>query len=215
MRALPWLLTAVLVALSGCGSDPLPNLVEEYWESSSVENDRLPGYGEAPEDRQANLAAYYSPEQLVSRLMSVFQCTEPDTGRHGGDHFDTSCDVSAAARRAVLDAGGDPRHVSGRVLLVKRSDGGLELMTLFIADGRAIDAEGGTYSSLDEFRAGNDLLGSDDVILAPSDLTRVDGDNQLVTVYGRVPWAGWPWLIGGGVVLVVGVVVLLVRRSRA
>jgi hypothetical protein len=220
MRAIPWLLTAVLLVVSGCGSadapDPVPNLVKEYWESASVENDRLPGYGAAPEDRQANLAAYYSPDQLVSRLMSVFECTDgPDTGRRGGDRFDTSCDIGAAAGHAVRDAGGDPRHVSGRVLLVKRSDGGLELLTLLITHGKAIDADGGTYSSLDEFRAGNDLLGSDDVILAPRDLTKADGDNQLVTVHGHVPWAGLPWLIGGGGVLIVVVVALVLIRRHA
>ncbi|MCE6994041.1 hypothetical protein LZG04_04320 [Saccharothrix sp. S26] len=214
MRALPWLFLVVLAAVSGCARadapDPEPDLIEEYWESASVEHDRLPGYGAAPEDRQADLAAHYSPEQLVSRLMSVFECTDRADTRPRG--FDTSCDLGPAAQRAVRDAGGDPRHVSGRVLLVKRSDGGLELMTLFLANGKAIDASGGTYSSLDEFRAGNDLLDADDVILAPSDLTKTDGDNRLVTVYGRTPWDGRPWLLGGAGVVVLVVVSLLVRR---
>ncbi|MFJ6676306.1 hypothetical protein ACIQMJ_34840 [Actinosynnema sp. NPDC091369] len=226
MVLIPRLLAVVLVvvgaAVSGCGSaeapDPKPNLIKEYWESPQVENDRLPGYGASPGDRQANLAAYYSPDQLVSRLMSVFECTDASGATRGGNRFDTSCDLTPAVRRAVRDVGGDPGRVSGRVLLVKHEDGGLELVTLFIANGRAIDATGETYSGLDEFRAENDLLDADDVILAPSDLTRVEGDNQLVTAYGRTPWAGLPWLLGGGGVLVlVGLLLVLrkVRRSRS
>ncbi|MEU3627524.1 hypothetical protein BS329_41090 [Amycolatopsis coloradensis] len=210
---------AIGLAVSACGSadtpDPKPNLVKEYWESSAVKNDRLPGYGAAPEDRQANLAAYYSPEQLLSRLMSVFTCTKgPGSGGRGGDRFDTSCDLSAAVRRAIQEAGGDPQRVSARVVLVKHPDGVLELMTLVIANDKAIDANGETYSGLDQFRAGNDLLDSDDVILVPRELTRVTGDNELVTVYGHTPWVGWPWLLGGGVlVLAVILLLLLIRRK--
>lgn len=222
MVVIPRLLAVVLVAVgaavSGCGSadapDPKPNLIKEYWESPRVEHDRLPGYGASPGDRQANLAAYYSPDQLVSRLMSAFECTDAAGATRGGNRFDTSCDLNPAVLRAVRDAGGDPQHVSGRVLLVKHPDGGLELLTLVIANGKAIDATGGTYAGLDEFRAGNDLLDGDDVVLAPSDLTKVDGDNQLVTVYGRTPWAGGPWLLGGGGVLVLVALLLVLRRVR-
>ncbi|WP_158890109.1 hypothetical protein [Amycolatopsis anabasis] len=223
MRTSPRLLAAILVAiglaLPACGSadapDPKPNLLIEYWQSAAVKNDRLPGYGSAPGDRQANLAAYYSPEQLLSRLLSVFTCTdEPlDTERQGGDSFDTSCDLNAAVRRAVREAGGDPQHVSGRVALVKHPDGALELMTLFIANAKVIDANGETYSGLDEFRAGNDLLDSDDVILVPRELTQVTGENQLVTVYGHTRWAGWPWLLGSGGALALVAVLLLIRRK--
>ncbi|GAA1989314.1 hypothetical protein GCM10009754_79460 [Amycolatopsis minnesotensis] len=221
MRSVPRLLTAVLVAIgfavSACGSadtpDPEPNLLREYWESAAVKNDRLPGYGEAPEDRKANLAAYYSPERLLARLLGVFDCTDkPDTERHGGTYFDTFCDLTGTVRSAVRNAGGDPEDISGRVALVKHPDGALELMTLFVANGKVIDANGETYPGLEEFRARNDLLGPDDVMLVPRNLAQEHGENELVTVYGHTRWAGWPWLFGGAGVLVLIVVLLLIRN---
>ncbi|QFU89816.1 hypothetical protein YIM_23195 [Amycolatopsis sp. YIM 10] len=223
MRTNPRLLATILVAIglgvSACGSadapDPKPNLLKEYWESAAVKNDRLPGYGEAPEDRQANLAASYSPEQLLSRLLSVFPCSErTSTEPLAANGFDTSCALNSRIRRAVQEAGGDTERVSGRVALVKRSNNDLELMTLFIANGKVIDANGETHSGLDEFRENNDLLEPDDVILVPRDLTKTDGQNELVTVYGHTPWAGWPWLYGGGGVLVLLGVLLLLRKVR-
>ncbi|MBN6041184.1 hypothetical protein [Amycolatopsis sp. 195334CR] len=221
MRLGPRLLTALLIALglgvSACGSadapDPKPNLLKEYWASPAVKNDRLPGYGAAPEDRQANLAAFYNPDQLLSRLLSVFPCSDESASR-GGGHFDTTCDLTSEVRGAVQEAGGDPQAISGRVALVKHSDGELELMTLFLANGKVVDATGETHSGLDEFRDNNDLLDADDVMLVPSDLTKTDGENQLVTVYGHTPWGGWPWLVGGAGALVLLLLFWLLRRSR-
>ncbi|UJW31187.1 hypothetical protein L3Q67_39360 [Saccharothrix sp. AJ9571] len=217
MRTGPRLLTATLIAIgfavSACGSDapePEPELIREYWASPAVENDRLPGYGGTPGDRQANLAAHFSPEQLVNRLLSVFECTEKTgTTSRGAKVFDTSCELDAATKRAVREAGGDPENLSARVVLVKHSDGALELRTLFLAGGKVIDGE--TYSGLEEFRAGHDL-NSDDVLLAPRNLTQPDGSQELVTVYAHTPWAGWPWLFGGGGVLLLALVLLLFRR---
>jgi hypothetical protein len=222
MQIVPRLLTTILVvvgmAVSGCGSadapDPEPNLLKEYWESPAVKNDRMPGYGAAPEDRQANLASFYSPEQLLSQLLGVFTCTDrTGTSQRGANRFDTSCDLNTAVRRAVREAGGDTEHVTGRVVLVKHPDGALELLTLFIVNGKAIDSDGKTYSGLDEFRAGNDLLDTDDVIFVPRELTKVAGETELVTVYGHTRWDGGPWLLGGGGVLVLVVMLLLIRRN--
>ncbi|QWF78947.1 hypothetical protein [Amycolatopsis sp. CA-230715] len=223
MRNASRLLTAVLLAIGlavpACGSadapDPKPNLLAEYWDSAAVKNDRMPGYGAAPEDRKANLAAYYSAEELVSRLMSPFPCTaRRDTGSRGGNSFDTSCDLGDAVRDAVRTAGGDPGAVVGRVALVKHPNGALELLTLFVAKGKVIDGNGGTYAGLDEFRAGNDILSSGDVMLVPRDLTKETGESELITVYGHTRPPVWPWLLGGAGALVLVAALLLIRRAR-
>lgn len=219
-RLLTVLLTALGLVVSACGSGDTPDitpnrLIVEYWGSPAVKNDRLPGYGEAPEDRKANLAAYFSPDQLVTRLLSVFPCTDGALGTpRAANGFDSHCASNSAVRQAVRGAGGDPERMSARVALVKHPDGGLELMTLYVANGKVIDANAETYGSLDEFRAGNDLLTSDDVVLVPRDITQVGGQSELVTVYGHTPWAGWPWLFGGGGVLVLLVLLLAGRRIR-
>ncbi len=70
-------------------------------------------------------------------------------------------------------------------MLVKHPDGSLELLTLFVANGKLIDATGRTYAGLDDFRANNDLLSSDDVILAPRNITAVPGEGEIVTVWGK------------------------------
>ncbi|MFF1723278.1 hypothetical protein [Streptomyces sviceus] len=73
-----------------------------------------------------------------------------------------------------------------------------------------IASRGRTYAGgLDGFRPHNDLLGSDDVILTPADLTAVSGAGPVVTVSGHTATDGQPWLAGTtvvvrGLVLVLG-----------
>lgn len=183
--------SAVLMALlllTACGPagppDPKLNLFGEYLRSPDVKNDRFTGGGTS-EDRMANFAAYYTPEELKSRLLSAFPCTAgPDTSR-GADHFDTSCDLNDKVRAAVQSTGANASTIHGRVVLAKHPDGSLELLTLFVANGKLIDATGRTYTGLDDFRANNELLSSDDVILAPRNITALPGEGEIVTVWGK------------------------------
>lgn len=208
MRISLGLLAAVIALLPACGStEPAateePNLFGEYARSSNVKNDRFPTDGSA-RDRMASLASRHSADELLSILMSPFSCEEPV--------FGGECDLDGA----VGEAAGDEK-VYGRSILVKHEDGSLELLTLYVAGGVLIDSTGETYGSLDEFRENNDLLDSDDLILAARDITSTDGgDGTLVTVSGAVETNWLPWILGGaGVLLVLGCGVVVGRHVTA
>ncbi|MFI7131565.1 hypothetical protein ACIBQ1_38225 [Nonomuraea sp. NPDC050153] len=179
---------AAVLLLAACGPagppDPKLNLFGEYVKSPNVKNDRFTGGGTS-EDRMANFAAYYTGEELQSRLLSAFPCTRGSDTSRAADHFDTSCDLSDKVRAAVQSTGGNASMIHGRVVLVKHPDGSLELLTLFVVNGKLIDATGRTYTGLNDFRANNDLLSSDDVILAPRNITAVPGEGEIVTLWGK------------------------------
>jgi hypothetical protein len=200
------------VVLAGCAAptapEPEPNLFGEYLRSTDVVNDRFPGGGTA-EDRMAGLAAYYSADQLLSRLLSAFECGE---GMTGGGSFDTSCDLTPAVLDGIRAAGGDADDVHGRVLLVKHADGRLELVTVFVVNDRMIDSNGGTYADLEDFQQNNKVLTADDLMYVPRDITSTSGGSELVTLYGHTRTIWLPWVFGGlGVVLVAGLVLVVVR----
>ncbi|MPZ81217.1 MAG: hypothetical protein GEV28_12795 [Actinophytocola sp.] len=105
---------------------------------------------------------------------------------------------------------------------MKHEDGSLELITLYVAhradkSAELIDATGATYAGgLDDFRENNDLLGSDDLILAPREITAVPGEGAIVTVSGHTAATWYWWLIGVvAVVLVLGTGLVAVRRVRS
>jgi len=206
--------TALLMALAACGSstpDPSVNLFGEYVKDTNVAHDRMGAGSGSGDDRMANFAAYYSVDELKCRLLCAFRCAA--SGSRGGDGFDAGCDLTEAAGGALRDLGASMPDLQARVLLVKHDNGSLDLVTVYLANSRVIDAAGGVFASLDDFRAHNGVLSSSDIMPAPRDLTSTSGDTQLVTVYGHTPSQWWPWVVGLLMVLV-GLLVLLIRRKR-
>ncbi|GIJ44327.1 hypothetical protein Val02_12130 [Virgisporangium aliadipatigenens] len=187
-------LLAVLMTATGCAPTE-PSLSEgEMWQayirSSDVKNDRLPTPGRAAEDRMAHLASLGTPAQILGGLLRTFECERVET-----------CELTAPVRRA---AGGEAPL--GRSVLVKHGDdGSLELATLFVTRGddgnRLIDANGDTYTGLQDFREHNDLFTAEDTLLTLRDITSVPGSGGTVVVTGHTPSRTW-WWIGGGAALV-------------
>ncbi|WBB59944.1 hypothetical protein O7599_31080 [Streptomyces sp. WMMC500] len=222
-------ITALLVVLlASCGSsepETSPGkLFQEYTKSVDVKNDRFPSDGASSEDRLANFAAYYTPEQLQGALLSATPCdatadVETDTDYEAN----TGCPPGASVSEAARDFAGSEGELFRRSVLVKREDGSLELITLYVArapdkTAALIDSHGKTYTGgLDDFRENNELLGSDDVILTLRNITSVPGEGRIVTVFGHTPSKARFWLIGGVVtVVVIGLGLTLAghRRTR-
>ncbi|MFF5987186.1 hypothetical protein [Prauserella flavalba] len=215
MRAGPGVLAAVMTALAltlpACGAaepgEP-PDVFMEYARSGDVENDRFPT-DSSGEDRLANFAASYTPEQLQTVLLSAFPCAESE-----------ECRPNARVTQARNDFAGAGGELFGRSIVARYEDGSLELVTLYVArraDGAAllIDSEGGTYDGLEDFRDDNDLFGTGDWILAPQDLTAVPGEGRIVTVTGKLPVRWQPWVFGGaGAVVVLAGTAVVVRGLR-
>lgn len=203
---------AMVLLASACGSaEPTPDLLQEYTRSTEVKNDKFPSDGGSPEDRLANFAAYYTPDQLQTALLSATPC-DPDA----------DCALVGAARHAARDFAGADGEIFQRSVLVKHADSSLELVTLYVArrsdrSTALVDATGATYrGGLDDFRANNDLLGADDLIRAPRDITAVPGEGEIVTVTGHTPATWYWWLIGAAAaVLVLGAALVLLRRVRS
>jgi hypothetical protein len=105
-----------------------------------------------------------------------------------------------------------------RLVLVKHSDGALEMVPLYVAqkskdDAVLIDAQGQTYQDLTDFRENNDVLTAEDLVLAPENITSVPGEGRIATVYGQTGGTNWlPWLLGAGGAVVALVVALVIRR---
>jgi hypothetical protein len=206
-------IVAALIALmvSACGSSTpptsAPDLFLEYAESTNVKNDKFDSGGTS-EDRLANFAAYYTPEQLKSKVLSASPCDA-----------DAGCHLNGAVGKAAQDFAGPAATVFERSILVKHQNGSLELITLYVArksDSTAelIDSTGKAYSGgLDDFRQNNDLLSSDDLILTPRNITSTPGEGKIVTVSGHTASNWQPWLIGGIVaVIVLGAGLVVTRR---
>jgi hypothetical protein len=81
----------------------------------------------------------------------------------------------------------------------------------------AVDRTGRSYTDLTDFRAHNDLLTPDDLVMTSADLTGVPGGPSVV-VTGHTP-PTWPWGLLGGIIALVSVLaavlVLLRRRAKA
>ncbi len=221
MRIGAFVAAGLILATSACSTSeepvPKPNLLGEYVRSTDVENDRFPGGGGSGEDRMANLASRYSIDQLKSRLLTPFPCTEPgsNSGSPRATLFKTGCDLTPAVTAELRRAGASTDKVVARAVLVKHGDGKLELITLFLAPDRVIDREGASYRSLDEFVENNDILESDDVIYAPRDITGDPGEGDVATLYGRTGVLWQPWVLGGlGFLLLAAAVVVVLRRFR-
>ncbi|TKG72186.1 hypothetical protein [Prauserella endophytica] len=202
---------AIALVLPACGAaepGPPPNVFLEYARSGEVKNDRFPT-DTSGEDRLANFAAHYTPEQLQTRLLSAFPCAESE-----------ECRPNARVKQAWHDFAGQDGELFGRSVVARYEDGSLELVTLYVArkaDGATlvIDSKGGTYSGLEDFRDNNDLFGTGDWMLAPRDLTAVPGEGEIVTVTGQLPARWQPWVFGGsGAVVVLAGTAVALRRLR-
>jgi hypothetical protein len=207
--------TATL-AVHACGPpDPLPStavLLDEYARSTTVKNDRFTGTGSSAQ-RAQYLFANYPGGRLFGALLGTFRCGDGD--QHGPLPSD-KCDLTDEVRQTV--GAGD---LYARSLLVKHERGTLELLTLYVVrePGKsvAVDRTGRGYTDLADFRAHNDLLTPEDLVMTPADITAVPGGNTVV-VTGHTPRT-WPWwLLGGSIALVLvltAVFVLLRRRAKA
>jgi hypothetical protein len=208
------------LAVSGCGPpDPLPStaaLFDEYLRSTSVKNDRFADTGTS-EARMLYLRANYHLEDLDAVLLSTFPCGD---GRPPSPLPSDKCDLNDDVRLAVRAFGGNELY--GRSLLVKHGErGSLELITLYVvrAPGKsmAVDQTGRSYTDLADFRAHNDLLTPDDLVMTSAALTGVPGGPSVV-VTGHTPPTGPWWQLGGSVALISvlsAVLVLLRRRAKA
>ncbi len=201
-----------MLILAACSSpEKLPSepaMMGEYLRSTSVKNDRFTG-AMSSEERLTFLRANYHLERFDSVLLGAFRCGD---GKSRGPLPSDKCDLNDDVRRA-LGTDGDMPYA--RSLLVKHEHGTLELLTLYLApgSGKAVDRTGRSFASLEDFRAHNDLLKPEDVVLTSADLTGVPGGPSVV-VTGRTPYT-WPWWLLGSLAasaVVFTVVAVLVRQ---
>ncbi|UMP07047.1 hypothetical protein [Amycolatopsis sp. EV170708-02-1] len=206
---------AVVLMLAACGSQrelpSVPVVMDEYIGSTSVKNDRFTGG--TSEERLTFLRANYRLELLDTLLLSAYRCGD---GKPRGPLPSDRCDLNDAVRRALGADGGAPY---ARSLLVKRGRGTLELLTLYLApgSGKAVDRTGRGYANLEDFRANNDLLEPEDLVLISADLTGVPGGPSVVVTGHTPPTFPW-WLLGSfaaAAVAITMVAVLIRRRVKA
>ncbi|GAB3433210.1 hypothetical protein GCM10027436_09090 [Actinophytocola sediminis] len=205
---------ALVLLVSGCGSTPTMapgELFLEYARSTDVVNDRFPTTGESSGDRLANFASFGNPQQIQTLLFTSFDC-----GLEHGEFPVSRCVLGTPVKKAAESFGGKPH---GRTIVVKHADGSIELVTLYVlvdGDRTALtDQDGQTYTGLEDFRANNDLLDSDDLVLTLRDITSVPGEGEFVVVTGHTPATWQWWLLGGlGVLVVVLAAGIVMRRVR-
>jgi hypothetical protein len=223
-RSLAMIAAAILVTLvPGCGSGEPPaspgELFGEYARSTDVRNDRFPNGGGSSEDRLANFASMGTPDQVAARLLRAYDCGDGATTTNQGS--EDWCEVDGRVSQAAREFAGDAAKLFGRSVLVKHEDGQLELVTFYVvqrADGsaRVIDRTGATYTDLEDFRSGNDLLDHGDAMLTLRNITSVPGEGDIVVVSGHTASTWQWWLLGGLAALaVLGAGAVIVRRLRA
>jgi len=207
---------AVLMA-SACGSsEPSASpdeLFMEYFESTKVKNDLFAAGAATSKDRQATLAAYYNGDELRSLLLLAYEC---DENKPMPDWHKERCRRNSTVEQAA--AGGT---LFARSVILKRGDGSLELVNLFVAQspGRSVlvDLTGRTYTNLENFRATNKFLGPDDTMLTAQNIASAPGEGDIVTIARGRTAPTWLWWALGGVLLVVFVLgaVLVVVAGRS
>jgi hypothetical protein len=198
-----------------CGSSSpttASDLFQEYLKSTNVKGDKFRGATSA--DRIAEFAAEGTPSEAQIRLLAAESC---------GEVAEDACLPDKSVSKAAEDFAGPTGKIYKRNILVKRQNGHLELMTLYVtrkADraSELVDSNGKRYSEgLDDFRQHNDLLSAGDQILTPRNITATPGEGEVIAISGHTGLQWEPWLIGGiGIVAVVtvGAGFLLIRTRR-
>ena len=224
MRGRVLVMVVAVLLTAGCGraepSITSGQMLREYAGATApVKNDRFTSGGSG-EDRLANFAAYYSRDQLAAALFAAYECDDSSAGAPNAASPSNPCQLSGDVTEAAQEFTGSDDRPNARSILVKHADGSLELITVYIArrgeDALLIDANGDTYTDLEDFRSGNDLLSNDDTILTLRDVTSVPGSGEFAVRTGHTP-AVWPWVASGaaGAVLVVLITLAVIRRRRA
>ena len=145
--------------------------------------------------------------------------TDVDTGSIADP--ETDCSPDASVREAARDFAGSSNELFQRSVLVKREDGSLELVTLYVARASdkktaLIDSDGTAYTGgLEDFRQNNDLFSAQDVILAPEGIDSVPGEGKVVAVSAHTPLNWTPWAIGGAAVALLSAAGVIASRRFA
>lgn len=189
-------------------------------------------------DRMARSANTGSPPRAFRASRSRFSlaavCLALTLVWTGSVHASATVPASAVSRWATADeqveaakefAGPDGAFYLRRIL-VQRPGEELDAMTIILArkpDGTTalVDPDAQVYTGgIDDFRARNNLLTSEDKILVPRDITSVvikeGSEFQTDTLSGHTEPDRTPWVIGSAAgVMILGVSGLLfARRAR-
>ncbi|WP_142065384.1 hypothetical protein [Pseudonocardia kunmingensis] len=220
------LLSLVLAAVAGCGTPPPAappgELLLAYTLDKNVVHDVLDENPDGSgEDRQANIAAYFSRDELASFLFGAAPCLVRPQLIYSSPIPDLGCPLPPAVTAEAARATGGSGEVLVRGMLVRHDDGRLELMPLYVAGSGAgallVDTTGQTYSGgLEDFRRHNDLLDRSDQVLVAAEPGVTTGDGRLVVVSGSTaPPVDVVVLLVLLVLLVVVVgAVVVIRRRR-
>jgi hypothetical protein len=218
----------LLAALAGCGAQQhrptTGELMSRYFRSTHVRHDLYAGATSA--DRLAQFAAEGGPEAIVASMFSVYECIDADylEQQREEERYRTyagACPTADAQRRAERFAGRDGTVYTRRIL-IRHRDGSLDLGTVYVPQRRhggteLVDANGGEYRSLDDFRQHNTTLHADDWIVTLQQITSIPGHGRIVTVTGHTAPDRRPWLYAGlalALLVLAGAAVLVVRAVR-
>ncbi|MFI0482771.1 hypothetical protein [Actinomadura sp. 9N215] len=215
---------SLALPVAACGLESPPTTSEifgEYVRSTEVVGDEFQS-ANSP-DRMANFASLGSPQVLIGTLMAPRPCGKSSCAlpwRQGGAKASPGPGLDAAQAFA-----GTNGKVYERKILVKRDNGKLELISLYLAlkaDGTnaIVDSKGEPHTGgLDGFRKNNDVFGSGDHMLVTRDITALSGKSEIVVLSAHTSPNRRPWLVGGALVLLAAVatwaILGRVLKSRA
>ena len=131
----------VLAMMTGCAAAPATpppgELLLAYTRDKEVANDVLDEQPTgSPEDRLANIAAYFSREQLAGFLLGALPCGDRPTVTYSYRIRDLGCPVPPPVVEAAAGAAGG-QQILVRAMIVRHPDGRLELMPLYVAGSGA------------------------------------------------------------------------------
>ncbi|MGP4028399.1 hypothetical protein [Actinomadura sp. 3N407] len=203
----------LVLSVAACGSSSPPDatkLFGEYARSTDVVGDEF-GAGETTGDRLANFASRGNPQQVMTGVLAAYPCIAEE------------CSPDLSVDNALVAFAGSTGKTYKRHIVVKRGDGQLELMKLYVArkpDGSSVlvGPEGKTFrGGLEDFRRHNDVLDSDDHIVAPRNITAVPGKGEIVATTGHTG-RNWTWWLLAGMAaaaLATGTLVFRARRTTS
>lgn len=214
-----------VLLVGACSVESPPTTTElfgEYVRSTKVVGDEFQS-NNTP-DRMANFASIGAPDVLIGTLMAPRPCGKSACALPWKEGSAKASPPGPGLGAAHAFAGTNGQ-VYERKILVKRDDGKLELVSLYIArkaDSTSVlvDSKGKSHTgSLDEFRKNNDVFGSGDHLLVTRDITALSGRSELVVVSGHTAPSRRPWFVGGVIILLAAattwVIVNRVGKIRA